>query len=435
MDDPTRVRRGEGLNRCTSEGEDLVRRQPPPREARGQGLALQVLHHDERAAIRRLAHLVDHAHMRMIERRRRARLPLQARTGLGVAGQRRGGELQGDAASEDRVFRQEDFAHAAFTNLAEDAVMPDGHRRRPADVPMLDDDPCRARDDVAECIVGGVIVNQERLDVAAQIGIALADRRQSCGAGRGIAVDDIVEELAHAPPASRVDLSVTGLAHRFRILQQPSSAWRVQAYSIQIREEASMKWHSTLAVLILTLACASGARATTLTVTGGILTGATNVSVGGSFYDVIFVDGTCAAVFDGCDDPADFIFPTSATAVAASQALLDQVFLDGPLGHFDSNPNLTFGCSGTFVCQVLTPYLVSGTNMFAGDAQNFDTSGFGTDGAISLTTLNADLSQTGAKVFAKWTPAAPTPVPEPASLTLVGLGLATVAASRRRRQR
>jgi hypothetical protein len=198
-----------------------------------------------------------------------------------------------------------------------------------------------------------------------------------------------------------------------------------------------MKWRVPLAALTLTLtlACAPGVSAATLTVTSGILTGAQNVTVGGSLYDVVFVDGTCAAVFDGCDDPADFIFSSITTAVEASQALLDQVFLDDPLGNFDSNPNLTFGCSGTFSCQALTPFLVSGINMFAGDAQNYDTSGLGTDGAAGISTLNADLSQTGAKVFAKWTPAAPTPVPEPASLTLLGLGLTAIAASRRRRQR
>jgi hypothetical protein len=195
-----------------------------------------------------------------------------------------------------------------------------------------------------------------------------------------------------------------------------------------------MKWRSTLAALILTLACASGVSAATLTVTGGILTGATNVDVGGSFYDVVFVDGTCAAVFTGCDDPTDFIFP-QATAAAASQALLDQVFLDGPLGQFDSNPNLTFGCSGTFVCQALTPYSVSGATMSAGDAMNYDTSGFGIDGAGVIGTPNVDLSLTGAKVFAKWTAAAPTPVPEPATVTLLGLGLTAVVTSRRRRQR
>ena len=36
---------------------------------------------------------------------------------------------------------------------------------------------------------------------------------------------------------------------------------------------------------------------------------------------------------------------TSAAAVLASQALLDQVFLDGPLGDFDSEPYLINGCS------------------------------------------------------------------------------------------
>jgi hypothetical protein len=33
----------------------------------------------------------------------------------------------------------------------------------------------------------------------------------------------------------------------------------------------------------------------------GILTGAQNVDVGGTFYGVMFVDGTCHDVIAGCD--------------------------------------------------------------------------------------------------------------------------------------
>jgi len=52
----------------------------------------------------------------------------------------------------------------------------------------------------------------------------------------------------------------------------------------------------------------------------GILTGATGVNVGGTFYNVEFVEGTCAALFDGCDSVNDFDFTMEADAVAASRA-------------------------------------------------------------------------------------------------------------------
>lgn len=60
----------------------------------------------------------------------------------------------------------------------------------------------------------------------------------------------------------------------------------------------------------------------------GVVTGATGVNVAGSLYDVNFVDGTCASVFGTCDS-AHFAFTTDTSAVNASQALLDQVFV-GP---------------------------------------------------------------------------------------------------------
>ena len=81
-----------------------------------------------------------------------------------------------------------------------------------------------------------------------------------------------------------------------------------------------------------------------LNVTGGQLTGAQNVVVSGTLYDVTFVDGTCIALFSGCDAVNDFDISVGA-ANAAANALIDQVFKDSGLGLFDTDPELTSGCS------------------------------------------------------------------------------------------
>src|SRR5262249_52013401 len=98
--------------------------------------------------------------------------------------------------------------------------------------------------------------------------------------------------------------------------------------------------------------------AATLVVSGGRLAGARNVEVGANFYDVMFVTGYCAPNFNGCNSKHSFVFSQEGAAKAA-QALLDQVFVDGPRGpFFDTQPNRTVGCEYTLVlCRVVIPFM------------------------------------------------------------------------------
>ncbi len=111
-----------------------------------------------------------------------------------------------------------------------------------------------------------------------------------------------------------------------------------------------------LASLLLVFVGVTGVRAASPHVVDGELLGAFDVDVGGVLYDVEFVDGTCIEVFSGCDQAEDFTFSNFAGAALASQALMEQVFLDGVLGDFDLVPSLTVGCSDSDTCQVLTVF-------------------------------------------------------------------------------
>ena len=77
------------------------------------------------------------------------------------------------------------------------------------------------------------------------------------------------------------------------------------------------------------------------------------MNVNGTLYDVVFEDGTCAALFDGCNEASDFALFGGANAFAAAQALDDQVLT----GEFDSNPLLTRGCTAlnNDYCAALVP--------------------------------------------------------------------------------
>jgi len=192
---------------------------------------------------------------------------------------------------------------------------------------------------------------------------------------------------------------------------------------------------------------ANGAQAATLDVIGGQLYGASDVDVGGTLYDVEFVDGTCIVLFNGCDDATDFTFTDQASADLASQALLDQVFLDVSAGSFDSSPALAVGCDDLEVCGVLIPFDGNSSNAFSASISvnkapvpsmvNFlgipyaiDSVGEILGGQAHIDTGEAITSgrPNDALVWARWQSA---PIPEPNTAILLGLGMAGLARFRR----
>jgi hypothetical protein len=194
------------------------------------------------------------------------------------------------------------------------------------------------------------------------------------------------------------------------------------------------------AVLLCLLAWAAPvAAAPILVIDGGKLTGATGVDVGGTLYDVTFVEGSCATVFTGCDEASDFTFTNGATALAAINALADQVFLDGSSGAFDTEPSLTFGCTFSELCIPITPYQLNGalyvdSAFFYNAASVFN--GFGDFTSLGIEAVGEDYGADARRVYAQWALSpTTTPVPEPATLTLFGVGLAVARLRMLRRQR
>ena len=184
-----------------------------------------------------------------------------------------------------------------------------------------------------------------------------------------------------------------------------------------------------------TFAVASTASATAILQvnSSGILTGATGVNVGGTLYDVTLADGTCVALFNNCVTSA-FTFKSQAAATVAAQALLDQVFIDGPSGNFDSVTNKILGCTSTTNCLAFIPFVTTGTTFSVVYSANY--SGSNTD-SVSLTSVfsSQDTTQYNNANFAIFKLVAPaaSAVPEPSSITLMALALAALAFVRRRK--
>ena len=166
-----------------------------------------------------------------------------------------------------------------------------------------------------------------------------------------------------------------------------------------------------------------------ITDSNGILVGATGVDVGGTLYDVSFLDGTCSSVFSNCDDTSDFAIP-AASGTLAAQSLLDQVFT----GIFDTNPALTRGCDTPFGCVVLVPTEAIGGGSTGAFALNLapeqdSVTGFGFPSSF-------DTTDDPIYLWARFTISTITPaVPESSTWAMMLMGFGAMGVSLRGRRR
>jgi hypothetical protein len=195
-------------------------------------------------------------------------------------------------------------------------------------------------------------------------------------------------------------------------------------------------FRTVLALCAFATAAQASATAVLQVNADGILTGAKGVSVGGTLYDVRFFDGTCAQAYGSCT-VASFNFKTEETATAAAQALLDQVYIDGPDGNFDTITTTTLGCTYFSVCQSFIPFRTWSVTYEGILANNFDGTNSPKYGHYDMVNNSGGipyLLNTVNEVsgnFAIFEPEAN--VPEPSSIALMALAIAGIAFTHRRK--
>ena len=177
---------------------------------------------------------------------------------------------------------------------------------------------------------------------------------------------------------------------------------------------------------------ASGA--TLIVDTNGTLLGAAGVAVNGSSYDVSFLDGSCVDLFSGCDQSSDFIFTLAGEASNAAIALMNQVFIDGLSGNFDSDPETINGCTAASSCLAIIPYGFERGALSVALANNFFTEGADSN-SLSRTSRTHDQTLSTGQVYAVFEVAGTTGVPEPATWAFMIFGFGAIGAAMRRQRK
>ena len=121
MDDALLVRRFQRVSDLLRDGQRLVDRDRPARDALREVLALDEFHH-ERADAAGFFETVDVGDVRMVQRGQGPGLALKPRDPLRVGGERLGQDLDRDGAIQLRVPRAVDFTHAAGAERRQDLV-------------------------------------------------------------------------------------------------------------------------------------------------------------------------------------------------------------------------------------------------------------------------------------------------------------------------
>ena len=189
---------------------------------------------------------------------------------------------------------------------------------------------------------------------------------------------------------------------------------------------------------LLLLVCAGLVNAATVVMSGGQLMGATGVEVNGASYDVAFLDGSCNSLYNGC---TGLPFTTGSEALAASQALRDQVMI--PQGISANNHYLINGigplAGPLWGAGILTPAAESWGSLAA-----LGTGGSGNwlpgNSAGPYDAYTADTSSPTSPlggfpdtdtIFAVWSPTGVSPVPLPAAAWLFISAIAGLAGAKR----